>query len=127
MPVTVAVNPPDTVVHAGSTGMAQTQLDVCKTPAPPAPPVPVPYPNIAMSSDTADGSSTVTCDGNPIMLKDSNFSMSSGDEAGSIGGVKSNVIKGQADPVNYYFDVKVEGKNVFRRSDPMMQNKKNCM
>jgi len=127
MPVTVTVNTPDTVVHAGSTGMAQTQLDVCKTPAPPAPPIPIPYPNIAMSSDTADGSSTVKCDGNPIMLKTSNFKMSTGDEAGSIGGVKSNVIKGQADPVNYSFDVKVEGKNVFRRSDPMMQNKKNCM
>jgi len=29
--------------------------------------------------------------------------------------------------MNYSFDVKVEGKNVFRRSDPMMQNKKNCI
>jgi hypothetical protein len=126
MPVTVAVNPPDTVVHKSSMGMAQTQLDVCKTPTPGGP-VPTPYPNIAMSSQTADGSTTVSCDGNPIMLKDSNFSMSSGDEPGSIGGVKSNVIKGQADPTNYSFDVKVEGKNVFRRSDPMMQNKQNAI
>jgi Domain of unknown function (DUF4150) len=126
MPVTVAVNPPDTVVHKSSMGMAQTQLDVCKTPTPGGP-VPTPYPNIAMSSQTADGSTTVSCDGNPIMLKDSNFSMSSGDEPGSIGGVKSNVIKGQADPMNYSFDVKVEGKNVFRRSDPMMQNKQNAI
>lgn len=126
MPATVAVNPPDTVVHKSSMGMAQTQLDVCKTPTPGGP-VPTPYPNIAMSSQTADGSTTVSCDGNPIMLKDSNFSMSSGDEPGSIGGVKSNVIKGQADPMNYSFDVKVEGKNVFRRSDPMMQNKQNCI
>ena len=126
MPDTVAVNPPDTVVHKSSMGMAQTQLDVCKTPTPGGP-VPTPYPNIAMSSQTADGSTTVSCDGNPIMLKDSNFSMSSGDEPGSIGGVKSNVIKGQADPMNYSFDVKVEGKNVFRRSDPMMQNKQNCI
>ena len=126
MPATVGVNPPDTVVHKSSMGMAQTQLDVCKTPTPGGP-VPTPYPNIAMSSQTADGSTTVSCDGNSIMLKDSNFSMSSGDEPGSIGGVKSNVIKGQADPMNYSFDVKVEGKNVFRRSDPMMQNKQNCI
>jgi len=125
MPVTVAVNPPDTVVHKSSMGMAQTQLDVCKTPTPGGP-VPTPYPNIAMSSQTADGSTTVSCDGNPIMLKDSNFSMSSGDEPGSIGGVKSNVIKGQADPILYSFDVKVEGKNVVRRSDPMLHNKKNA-
>ena len=61
--------------------------DVCITPAAPSP-IPVPYPNIAMSSDTADGSTTVTCDGNPIMLSSSNFMMSTGDEAGSIGGVK---------------------------------------
>lgn len=88
--------------------------------------MPTPYPNIAMSSQTADGSTTVSCDGNPIMLKDSNFSMSSGDEPGSIGGVKSNVIKGQADPILYSFDVKVEGKNVVRRSDPMLHNKKNA-
>jgi len=125
MPVTVVVNPPDTVVHKSSMGMAQTQLDVCKTPTPGGP-VPTPYPNIAMSSQTADGSTTVSCDGNPIMLKDSNFSMSSGDEPGSIGGVKSNVIKGQADPILYSFDVKVEGKNVVRRSDPMLHNKKNA-
>ena len=126
MPVTVAVNPPETVVHKSSMGIARTQLDVCKTPSPGGP-VPIPYPNIALSAHTANGSKTVKCDGNPIMLKDSYFRMSVGDEAGSLGGVKSNVIKGQADPMLYAFDVKVEGRNVFRRSDPMMQNKKNCI
>lgn len=124
MPVTVAVNPPETVVHKSSMGMAKTELDVCKTPTPGGP-VPTPYPNIAMALQTSKGSKKVKCDGNPIMLKTSCFSMSSGDEAGSIGGIKSNVIKGQADPMLYSFDVKVEGKNVVRRSDPMMQNKKN--
>ena len=126
MSVTVCVNAPETVVHKSSMGMAKTELDVCKTPSPGGP-IPTPYPNIAMSSNTADGTTSVKCDGNPIMLKSSNFSMSTGDEPGSIGGVKSNVIKGQADPMNYSFDVKAEGKNVFRRSDPMMQNKKNCI
>ncbi len=126
MPVTVMVNAPETVVHAGSFGMVQTQLDVCKTPTPGGP-VPIPYPNIAMSTDTASGSTTVKCDGNPIMLSNSNFRMSTGDEAGTVGGVKSSVIKGQADPINYSFDVKVDGKNVVRRSDPMMHNKKNCI
>jgi hypothetical protein len=126
MPVTVAVNAPETVVHQSSMGIAQTALDVCKTPTPGGP-VPIPYPNIAMSSQTANGSQTVTCDGNPIMLKDSFYSMSSGDEAGSVGGVKSGIIKGQADPINYSFDVKVEGKNVYRRMDPMYQNKQNTV
>ncbi len=126
MPVTVAVNPPDTVVHRSSMGRVRTQLDICKTPTPGGP-VPTPYPNIALSAQTANGSKTVKCDGNPIMLKDSYFSISSGDEAGTMGGVKSNVIKGKADPMLYSFDVKVEGKNVFRRSDPMLQNNKNCI
>src|SRR5262245_35347722 len=100
MPVTVAVNPPDTVVHKSSMGIARTQLDVCKTPTPGGP-VPTPYPNIALSAQTSNGSKKVKCDGNPIMLKTSCFSMSSGDEAGTIGGVKSNMIKGQADPMLY--------------------------
>ena len=126
MPSTVGVNPPETVVHRTSVGMAKTELDVCKTPTPGGP-VPIPYPNIALSAQTASGSTTVKCDGQSIMLKGSNFSLSQGDEPGSVGGVKSNVIKGQADPMNYSFDVKVEGKNVVRRSDPMMQNKKNAI
>lgn len=126
MSVTVSVNGSESVVHKSSSGMAQTQLDVCKTPTPGGP-VPTPYPNIARSSDTSNGSTTVKCDGNPIMLKSSCFQMSTGDEAGSIGGVKSNVIKGEATPTNYSFDVKVEGENVFRRSDPMLQNKKNAV
>ena len=59
--------------------------DVCLTPAAPSP-VPIPYPNIAKSSDTAKGTKKVKCDGNPVCVKDSNFSMSTGDEGGSAGG-----------------------------------------
>jgi uncharacterized Zn-binding protein involved in type VI secretion len=120
MPATVNCNML-TVVHAGSSGMAMSFPDVCKTPTP-AGPIPIPYPNIAQSSDTADGSTTVKVDGNPIMLKSSNFRMSSGDEAGSAMGVVSNKIKGKAVPVNASFDVKVDGKAVFRLSDPMQTN-----
>jgi hypothetical protein len=76
-----------------------------------------------MSSDTAKGSKKVKVDGEPIMLRDSNFSTSTGDEAGSAQGVVSNKIKGKAEFVNYSFDVKVEGKNVPRLGDLMLQNK----
>jgi hypothetical protein len=120
MPATVNVNKL-TVVHSGSSGMAMSFPDVCKTPTP-AGPIPIPYPNIAQSSDTADGSSTVKVDGNPIMLKSSNFSTSSGDEAGSAMGVVSSKNKGKASPVNASFDVKVDGKDVFRLTDPMQSN-----
>ncbi|MDH3593377.1 MAG: DUF4150 domain-containing protein [Rhodospirillales bacterium] len=96
--------------------------DFCKTPAPPAPPIPVPYINVAQSSDTADGSTTVKMDGNPIMLKTSKFSTSMGDEPGTLKGVVSNTNMGIAKFVNYSFDVKVEGKNVPRLGDPMTNN-----
>ena len=124
MGVTVGVNNLS-VVHKDSSGITSAFPDVCKTPSP-AGPVPIPYPNIAKSSDTADGSSTVKCDGNPICLKDSNFSTSTGDEAGTAGGgVVSNKTKGKAEFINYSFDVKVEGKNVARALDMMLHNDKN--
>jgi hypothetical protein len=124
MPVTVGVNFMS-VVHAGSSGISSAFPDVCKTPAPPAPPIPIPYPNIAKSSDTSKGASTVKCDGNPVCVKDSNFMMSTGDEAGSLLGVASNKIKGKAEFVNFSFDVKFEGKNVPRAMDLMLHNDKN--
>jgi hypothetical protein len=112
-----------TVVHAGSGGIAMAFPDVCKTPSP-AGPIPIPYPNIAKSGDTAQGSKKVKVDGNPIMLDGSNFSTSTGDEAGSAGGgVVSNTTKGKAEFILYSFDVKVEGKGVPRLGDMMLQNK----
>jgi hypothetical protein len=124
MPVTVGVNFLS-IVNADSNGVTIAFPDVCKTPAPPAPPIPIPYPNIAMSSDTAQGTKKVKADGKPICVKDSNFKMSTGDEAGSIGGVASNKIKGKAEFVNFSFDVQFEGKNVPRSFDLMLHNDKN--
>jgi len=121
MGATVIVNR-RTVVHKGSGGSAPGLPDFCKTPAPPGPPVPVPYPIVAQSSDTANGSSSVTCDGNPIMLKDSDFSRCSGDEAGTLKGVASSTNMGKAKFAAYSFDVKVEGKNVPRLGDAMTNN-----
>ncbi len=121
MAATINVNT-RTVVHKSSDGIVTVFPDVCKTPTPGGP-VPIPYPNIAKSSDTAKGSKSVKMDGNPIMLKGSNFSTSTGDEPGSLKGIVSSKIKGKAEFVNYSFDVKVEGKNVARLGDMMVQNK----
>jgi len=121
---TVGVNKMS-VVTKDSNGITVAFPDVCKTPSPGGP-IPIPYPNIARSSDTAKGSKKVTVDGNPVCLKDSNFSTSTGDEAGTAGGgVASSKTKGKAEFVNYSFDVKIEGKNVARAMDLMLHNDKN--
>ena len=87
--------------------------------------MPIPYSNTAVSKDTSKGSTSVLVDGNPLMLKDSVFSKSIGDEPGSIKGVGSGTIGDVAKFTNYSFDVMVEGRNVCRRLDPMTSNKGN--
>lgn len=113
-----------TVVHKDSSGVTIAFPDVCLTPGPPSP-VPVPYPNIAKSGDTDKGTRSVTCDGNPVAVKDSVFKTSTGDEAGTNKGVASGKTQGKAEFVNYSFDVKFEGKNVARALDLMLHNDKN--
>ena len=126
MPTTVFANNFG-VDHKGAGGMSMVFPDVCKTPAPPAPPIPIPYPNIGRASDTSDGPSKVTTDGKMPMVKGAKYSKSSGDEAGTIGGILSNVNRSECEFMMYSFDVKFEGKNVCRLGDPLFHNKKNMM
>ncbi|QRK04191.1 DUF4150 domain-containing protein [Archangium violaceum] len=121
---TVGVNKMS-VVTKDSNGVSAAFPDVCKTPSPGGP-IPIPYPNVAKSSDTAQGTKKVSVEGNPVCVKDSNFSTSTGDEAGTAGGgVVSGKTKGKAEFVNFSFDVKFEGKNVARAMDLMLHNDKN--
>lgn len=124
MPITVGVNFLS-VVHKKSLGVTTAFPDVCKTPAPPAPFIPVPYPNIAMSSDTMQGAKKVKAKGCPICVITSNFKMSTGDEAGTLLGMVSQKIKGKAEFVMSSFDTKAEGKGVARALDIMLHNDKN--
>jgi hypothetical protein len=121
MGATVTVNSPQTVVHANSDGQSPVFPDVCKTPSPGGP-VPIPYPNVAKSSSSSETSTTVEANGKKIMLKNSVYSTSTGDEAGSVGGVVSNCTKGKAQFITYSFDIKAEGQNVPRNTDMMKQN-----
>ena len=114
------------VAHKGSPGMNMVFPDVCKTPTP-AGPIPIPYPNIGKASDLSGGPTSVTCDGEMPGVKGATFSMSSGDEAGTAGGVMSSKFKGECEFMMYSFDVKFEGKNVCRLGDPLFHNKKNIM
>jgi hypothetical protein len=112
-----------TIVHEGD-GLQFIALapDVCKTPSPGGP-VPIPYPNIAMSSDLADGSKTVKIEGNSAALSASNLKTSTGDEGGTAGGgVVSSKIKGKLTWVIYSTDVKFEGKGVVRFLDDCLHN-----
>ncbi len=130
MPSTVGVNalsPGLSLAHKGSTGIATAMApDVCKTPSPGGP-VPVPYPNIAQSSMLDKGSKTVTADGQMVAIKDSEYSMSNGDEAGVAGGVKSGVNMKEAKWISYSFDVKIEGQNACRLQDKMTHNHENTL
>ena len=99
--------------------------DVCMTPSPGGP-VPIPYPNLAQSKDLENGSKRGLINGAPVALKDSYLGASTGDEAGTMGGgVASGKTKGRAHPVNYSFDVMIEGKPVVRNLDPFTLNDHN--
>ena len=83
--------------------------DVCKTPTPGGP-IPLPYPNISQSSMLAKGTTTVKADGGMmIAIKGSEFSMSNGDEPGTVGGVKSSTFIKESTWILYSFDVKMAG------------------
>jgi hypothetical protein len=83
--------------------------------------VPVPYPNISKGSDTEQGSKKVSADGKPVALKDdSDFSMSTGNEAATAGGgLVTSKLKGKSWYYMYSMDVKIEGKEVPRAFDIM--------
>jgi hypothetical protein len=114
--------------HKGESWMSiATVPDVCKTPTPGGP-VPMPYPNISQASTLSGGTTTVKVDGgNMAAIKGSKFSMSSGDEPGTIGGIKSNTFKQASTWLLYSFDVKLEGKNACRFSDKKFQNNENTV
>lgn len=88
--------------------------DTCKTPAPPAGPVPIPYPNIGMLTD-ADGGSTsqkVKIVNKKAVLMTSKLTKSSGDEAGTAGGVVSGANMKEVTFKLGSNTVKIEGKKI---------------
>ena len=111
-------------VTAGSNGILMTGPDVCKTTCGPAT-VPIPYPNMAQSADLANGSTSVTIDGNPVCLESSELSTSTGDEAGNQKGIISGTINGIALPKVSSPTVFIEGKAVVRNTDMFTSNEDN--
>jgi len=116
------------LVHKGGSWMSIATIpDVCKTPTPGGP-VPIPYPNISQASTLSGGTTTVKVDGgNMAAVKGSKFAMSSGDEPGTVGGIKSSTFKQASTWLLYSFDVKLDGKNACRFSDKKFQNNENTV
>ncbi len=83
--------------------------DTCKTPSPGGP-VPVPYPNFGMVQQVSQESTKVKFAGKGVVTKKSKMNRSQGDEAGSAGGVVSNLNMGPVSYKNGSQNVKVEGQ-----------------
>lgn len=92
-------------------GMCQGTPDTCQVPAPPAPPIPTPFPNLGDMTQTNPGTASkkVKIENMAVVTKQSEIPMSSGDEAGPIGGVVSGTIKGAVSFKTGSLKVKVEG------------------
>jgi uncharacterized Zn-binding protein involved in type VI secretion len=114
------------ISHKGSGAKSVVFPDVCKTPSPGGP-IPIPYPNLAESSNLAQGTTTVKIEGQMAAIQGCSYATSTGDEAGSAGGVVSSKFKGKAEFILYSFDVKLDGKNACRMGDMMTHNDKNAV
>lgn len=101
--------------------------DVCKTPAPPSPsPVPVPYPNIGMVAQASKTSTKVKISGKAAVTKKSEMPRSSGDEAGTLGGMISNVNMNKVTYKKGSSKVKVQGQPLVYHTAPTGQNGMNA-
>lgn len=109
-------------------GVATTAFpDVCFSPPKPVKVgIPIPYPNTAFARNLQNGSSTVFVCGTPVAKKDVSYlANSTGDEPATRAfkmGIVSNTITGKAYFVDWSPNVKVEGLNVCRHTDPMTHN-----
>ncbi|NTX60256.1 DUF4150 domain-containing protein [Myxococcus sp. CA051A] len=110
------------ILHKGS-GNTHTSAapDVCKVPTPGGP-VPTPFVNSAQDSTLTHGSTSVTINGHPVALTDSELSISSGDEPGTAGGIVSSKLKGKMAWGSGSVDVRIEGKGVVRYLDVTLHN-----
>ncbi|MFO0756961.1 MAG: DUF4150 domain-containing protein [Byssovorax sp.] len=80
-------------VSTKAAGVCFAFPDVCLVPAAPSP-VPTPLPNVAQCCDAKDTVDTVLVQNQEVIVETSSIPMSSGDEAGSGGGVVSGTFMG---------------------------------
>lgn len=95
--------------------------DVLFTPAGPSM-VPMPYPNIAQLSSANGTATNVNAGSNPVILKDSTISSSSGGEPGTGKGVLKPSHLGECKFTKSSNTVKANGKGIVRQFDTTDQN-----
>lgn len=98
--------------------------DVCMTPIPGAPPIPIPYPNNANGCHAQPMSTVlkVMIGGKPAHNVKTSIMMSTGDNPGIQGGVKSRKFIGPSKHSKGSSAVFAGGKPVTRLADPTKQN-----
>lgn len=109
-------------------GAATSMPDTCKVPAPPGPPVPTPFPNRAAfdQADPGTCSEKVRIGGQAVVLLASVVPRTSGDEAGTLGGVVSGSNLDQARFAEGSKKVAVEGSPVGFQTCPVDANGSNA-
>lgn len=111
-----------------SEGICFAFPDVCLTPAPPSPDVPIPYPNMGQLSAAKNVAESVFAGGSKVITSNSQIDTTTGDEAGTSGGVAApgNVGK-EVKFVTFSQSVFAEGNNVVRMFDTTTQNGGNAV
>lgn len=103
--------------------------NVCFTPpVTPANPsgIPIPYPSIGQLSAADGAATTVLAGGNPVVTKASSIAKTTGDAAGSLGGVKSGTFGDKVAFTGSSGSVFAGGSEVVRLFDSTSQNAGNC-
>ena len=94
-------------------GVYQAAVNPCKTPVPPpVTQVVVPYPSVGQAAAAQKTTTKVMAGNKGILTEGSKIPMSSGDEAGSLGGVNSGENMGQVEPKVFSSKVYAQGKKV---------------
>jgi hypothetical protein len=106
-------------------GMCMGFPDVCKVPAPPAPFVPVPFPNMSQCASASKESQKVKIENMGVLTKESEMSMSNGDEPGTLGGMVSGVNMNKVTYKKGTSKVKAEGKDIVHITSMTSHNKDN--
>ena len=116
---------------APASGIAVAFPDVCQTPSTSGQ-APIPYPNVAELGNATEKSDEerreLIVGSSYVLLEGAEVNTSSGDEAGSIGGVTSNKTKGKCKITGCSQTVKYgkDGKGIVRFMDETQQNDENA-